>query len=123
MKLEAVSAARKTLTPFAVNHLAQAAAIASLDAEQELLERVEITVRERTRVRDALLAAGWTVPPTEANFVWLRLGEETLDFASECAKTGVSVRPFAGEGTRVSLGTPEENDVFLTAAEQYAKRR
>lgn len=117
------AAARKTLTPFAVNHLAQAAGIASLDAEEELLERVEATVQERTRVRDALLAGGWTVPPTEANFVWLRLGEETLDFAAECAKAGVSVRPFAGEGTRVSLGTPEENDVFLTAADQYAKRR
>jgi histidinol-phosphate aminotransferase len=117
------AAARKTMTPFAVNHLAQAAGIASLDAEDELLERVEATVKERTRVRDALLADGWSVPPTEANFVWLRLGEQTLDFADRCAKGGVSVRPFEGEGTRVSIGTPEENDVFLTAARQYDERR
>lgn len=117
------AAAGKTLVPFAVNHLAQAAGIASLDAEDELLERVEATVEERLRVRDALLASGWTVPPTEANFVWLRAGEDTLDFADACAKEGVAVRPFPGEGARVSLGTPEENDVFLSVATSYGKRR
>ncbi|MFI6576723.1 histidinol-phosphate transaminase [Nocardiopsis sp. NPDC050513] len=117
-----VAAVRKTLVPFAVNHLAQAAGIASLDARDELMERVAATVVERTRVREALVAAGWTVPPTEANFVWLRLGDDTLDFAAECAKTGVSVRPFDGEGARVSLGAPEENDVFLSVATAYAKR-
>ncbi|MFE9244826.1 histidinol-phosphate transaminase [Nocardiopsis sp. NPDC006938] len=117
------AAVRKTLVPFAVNHLAQAAGIASLDAEGELLERVETTVKERERVREALVAAGWTVPPSEANFVWLRLDEDTLDFAAACAREGVSVRPFDGEGARVSLGTPEENDVFLGVATAYARRR
>ncbi|OOC56313.1 MULTISPECIES: histidinol-phosphate transaminase [Nocardiopsis] len=116
-------AVRKTLVPFAVNHLAQAAGVASVGAEEELLERVADTVKERERVRDALIASGWTVPPTEANFVWLRVGEDTNDFAAECAKVGVSVRPFAGEGARVSLGTPEENDVFLSVATSYDKRR
>ncbi|MFE1166292.1 histidinol-phosphate transaminase [Nocardiopsis sp. NPDC058789] len=117
------SAVGKTLVPFAVNHLAQAAGIASLDAEGELLERVETTVKERERVRGALVASGWTVPPTEANFVWLRLDEDTLDFAAACAEAGVSVRPFDGEGARVSLGTPEENDVFLSVATDYPRRR
>lgn len=116
-------AVRKTLVPFAVNHLAQAAGIASLAAEDELLERVALTVKERDRVRDALVAAGWTVPRTEANFVWLRVDGDTLDFADACAREGVAVRPFDGEGARVSLGTPEENDVFLAAATAYPKRR
>ncbi|MEU0236614.1 histidinol-phosphate transaminase [Nocardiopsis sp. NPDC006198] len=118
-----VDAVRKTLVPFAVNHIAQAAGIASLDAEDELMERVAATVAERDRVRDALVASGWTVPPTEANFVWLRLDGDTLDFAAACAEAGVSVRPFAGEGARVSLGTPEENDAFLAVATSYAERR
>ncbi|GAB3742030.1 histidinol-phosphate transaminase [Nocardiopsis nanhaiensis] len=117
------SAAQKTLVPFAVNHLAQAAGIASLDAEEELLERVAATVKERERVRDALMASGWTVPPTESNFVWLRVDEDTTDFAAACAEKGVSVRPFDGEGARVSLGTPEENDVLLSVATAYSKRR
>src|SRR5580704_4727610 len=95
------AAVRATMLPFTVNRLAQAAAIASLAAEAELLERVEFTVKERTRVREALLADGWTVPPTEANFVWLRLGEHTPAFATACAEGGIAVRPFAAEGARI----------------------
>jgi histidinol-phosphate aminotransferase len=115
-------AIRKTLVPFGVNSLVQAAAVASLAAEAELLDRVEATVNERTRVREALLADGWTVPATEANFVWLRLGDDTAAFAADCAREGVSVRPFAGEGARVSIGEPEANDLFVAVARAFPRR-
>jgi histidinol-phosphate aminotransferase len=110
---------RKTYLPFTVNSVAQAAAIASLEAEGELLDRVASTVKERERVYDALVAQGWRVAPTEANFVWLRLDEDTMAFSAACDAAGVSVRPFAGEGARVSIGSPEENDAFLAVAELY----
>ncbi|NDU71695.1 histidinol-phosphate transaminase [Actinomadura sp. DSM 109109] len=113
---------RKTFLPFSVNSVAQAAGIASLDATGELMERVEGTVKERDRVRGALLADGWTVPPTEANFVWLRLGERTMEFSAACDAQGVSVRPFDGEGARVSIGSPEENDAFLAVASSFPHR-
>ncbi|MFF5263558.1 histidinol-phosphate transaminase [Actinomadura viridis] len=115
-------AIRKTYLPFSVNAIAQAAAVASLAATGELLERVEGTVKERERVRNALLADGWTVPPTEANFVWLRLGERTMEFSAACDAQGVSVRPFPGEGARVSIGSPEENDAFLAVAGAFPHR-
>jgi len=115
-------AARKTLLPFAVNRIAQAAAIASLAAEPELLARVEQVVKQRTRVRDELLAQGWSVPPTEANFVWLRLSEDTADFAAACARGGVSIRPFAGEGARISVGDEEDSEAFLDVARAYPRR-
>jgi len=115
-------AARKTLLPFSVNGIAQAAAIASLAAEPELLARVEMVVKERIRVRDELLAQGWSVPPTEANFVWLRLGEDTADFAAECARNGIGIRPFAGEGARISVGDEEDNEEFLAVARAYPRR-
>ena len=115
-------AARKTLLPFAVNTIAQAAAIASLAAEPELLARVDQVVKERARVRDELLAQGWSVPPTEANFVWLRLNEDTEDFAASCARDGIGIRPFAGEGARVSVGDEEDNEAFLAAARAYPRR-
>ncbi|WP_329249703.1 histidinol-phosphate transaminase [Actinoallomurus sp. NBC_01490] len=114
---------RKTYLPFTVSSVAQAAAIASLQAESELLDRVESTVKERGRVYDALVAQGWAVPPAEANFVWLRLGEDTMAFSAACDAAGVSVRPFAGEGARVSIGSPEENDAFLAVAEAYRAAR
>ena len=115
-------AVRATMLPFTVNRIAQAAAIASLAAEAELLERVELTVKERTRVREALIAEGWAVPPTEANFVWLRLGEHTADFAAACAASGIAVRPFGAEGARISIGDPEDNDTFLAVARGFAHR-
>ena len=47
-----------------------------------------MVVKERARVRDELLGQGWTVPPTEANFVWLRLGADTQDFAAAARRPG-----------------------------------
>jgi len=116
------AAVRKTMLTFTVNALAQAAAVASLEAEPELLERVEFVVGERDRVRAELLGQGWTVPESEANFVWLRLGADTADFAEACDRHGVSVRPFGAEGARISIGDREANDAFLAAARAYPRR-
>ncbi|MGI9008292.1 MAG: histidinol-phosphate transaminase [Streptosporangiaceae bacterium] len=115
-------AARKTMLTFAVNAVAQAAAVASLAAEGELLDRVDQVVAERERVHAGLTAMGWSVPPTQANFVWLRLGERTADFAARCDEAGLSVRPFGDEGVRVSIGEPEANDLFLAVARQHRGR-
>ncbi|MEU6862450.1 histidinol-phosphate transaminase [Streptomyces sp. NPDC046876] len=120
---EPVAAAlRKTAVPFGVSQLAQDAAVASLRAEDELMGRVGSLVAERTRVYETLLGQGWTVvPPTQANFVWMRLGERTAEFAAACEKAGVVVRPFPGEGLRVTIGETEANDLFLHTAEAFFK--
>jgi histidinol-phosphate aminotransferase len=116
------TAVRKTQLPFTVSALAQAAAIASLAAEAELLERVEIVLKERGRVRDELLGQGWTVPPSEANFVWLPLGPDTADFAAASDQAGVAVRPYPPDGVRVSIGEPEANDAVLAVARAWPRR-
>jgi histidinol-phosphate aminotransferase len=115
-------ALRKTAVPFGVSGVAQAAATASLRAEDELLERVELLVKERSRVHDALREQGWSLPASEANFVWLRLGEHTVNFAAACEAAGVVVRPFAGEGARVTIGELEANDIFLSVAADFAPK-
>ncbi|ORT57729.1 histidinol-phosphate transaminase [Streptomyces sp. CB03238] len=121
---EPVAAAlRKTAVPFGVSQLAQDAAVASLRAEDELLGRVGSLVCERQRVYEGLVGQGWTVPETQANFVWLRLGELTVDFAAACEQAGVVVRGFPGEGVRVTIGETEANDIFLRAAEAFRKER
>jgi histidinol-phosphate aminotransferase len=116
------AAVRTTMVPFSVNSVAQAAAIASLAAEAELMERVDMVVKERARVRDELLAQGWSVPSSEANFVWLRLAEDTQDFTAACERVGISIRPFGDEGARVSIGDKEANDAFLAVARAYPRR-
>jgi len=115
------AAARKTMLTFAVNAVAQAAAVASLAAEGELLDRVDLVVAERDRVRAELIEMGWTVPPTAANFVWLRLGEHTADFTEFCGQAGLAVRGFGGEGARVSIGEKAANDQFIRVARDYKR--
>ena len=74
---------------------------------------------ERVRVRDELIAAGFPVPPTQANFVWLPLGAQTSDFAAHCEREKVIVRPFAGNGVRVTVAGPDENAAFPAAARSF----
>ncbi|MCW5250360.1 histidinol-phosphate transaminase [Streptomyces sp. SHP 1-2] len=107
------TALRACAVPFGVSGLAQAAARASLEAEPELMERVGTLVSERARITGALRTAGWTVPDSRANFVWLRLGPRSRAFADACEAEGVMVRPFGDEGVRITVGTPEANDRLL----------
>jgi histidinol-phosphate aminotransferase len=72
-------------------------------------------------VRTALLRAGYTVPPSHANFVWVALGERTAAFAAHCLEQKVVVRPFHPEGVRVTVSSPEENDTLLAAALSFPR--
>jgi histidinol-phosphate aminotransferase len=110
---DVVAAIRKTQVPFSVSGLAQECAIAALGDSAEVERRAALTVAERDRVGKGLSAAGFEVPPSQANFVWLAIGEQAAGFSAHCESGGVLVRPFPGEGVRVTIGLPEENDVFL----------
>ncbi|MDQ3485925.1 MAG: histidinol-phosphate transaminase [Actinomycetota bacterium] len=113
-------AIRKCTLPFGVSVVAQAAAVASLEAEPELAQRVKELVVERERVWAGLVDAGWNIPRPEGNFVWFDLGAATTDFAAVCDTTGLSVRPFPGEGARVSIGEVEANDRLLEVARSWS---
>jgi histidinol-phosphate aminotransferase len=113
---ELVSVVRTCQVPFSVSALAQAAAVAALGQQEEVTRRARATVAERARVTAALRDLGFEVPDSAANFVWLPLGERSTPFAEHCAARRVLVRPFTGEGVRVTIGLPEENDAFLAAA-------
>jgi histidinol-phosphate aminotransferase len=112
-------AIRKCSLPFGVSGIAQAAAVASLGAEPELAQRVKELVAERERVWAGLRDAGWNIPRPEGNFVWFGLGEATTDFAAACGAAGLSVRPFPGEGARVTIGEVEANDRLLVVARSW----
>jgi histidinol-phosphate aminotransferase len=108
---------RKVVTPFSTNAVAQAAARAALRAADEMQRRVSKVVAERERVHKALLTLVSDIPDSQSNFVWLPLRDRAGEFAAACERRGVIVRAFQGEGVRVTIGTPEENDAFLTVAE------
>ena len=113
------AALRAVSLPFGVSSVAQVAAIASLASEKELLERVDALAAERDRVLAGVRAAGWDVADAQGNFVWFELGERTAAFAAAADEAGIVVRPFAGEGARVSIGETEANDRLLRLAADF----
>ena len=119
--VEIAQAIGKATPPFAVSDVAQAAAIASLDSRDELLDRVAGVVAERDAMRLALIDQGWPVPDAQGNFVWLPIADGALDLAAACAP--VSVRPFDGDGVRVTVGDPGVNARLLDAADRWRRAR
>lgn len=108
---ELIATLNKVAIPFAVNSVAQAGAIASLAAADELLERTEIIVQERDRV-----AAATGARHSEANFIWLPTAN-AAPIAAALSQEQVLVRAFP-EGLRVTVASPEENEIFLRAWEK-----
>ena len=113
------AALRKMYVTFSVNSLAQVAALASLDVADELLTRCQRIATERDRVRAELITMGYPVPDSQANFVWLPLGEHTAAFDDHCLEHKVVIRGFPGAGARVTVSDPAENEAFLAAARSF----
>lgn len=114
---DVIGALDKVALPFIVSGIAQVAALASLapQASAELDERVQGILAERDRVSAALASLGWPVVPSQANFVYLPVGDGAMDLFVRLEKQGLVTRPFEGEGVRISLGTPLQNDRLLEA--------
>ena len=104
-------------SPFNVNRLAQIAAMAALQETEYMQDCVSRTVRERERVRLALVGRGHTVAPSAANFLFFDAQEDASALAERLLFDGVIVKAWREtrfrEHLRVTIGTPEQNDHFL----------
>ncbi|APZ33010.1 histidinol-phosphate transaminase [Microbacterium aurum] len=117
-----LSAARTTGIPLSVTAAAEEAALASLDAEDELLERVGVIAQRRDRLAARLREAGWDVPEAQGNFVWLPAGDRALEVAAAFEAQDLIVRPFAGDGVRITVGEEESLDRVVDVAASVAPR-
>ena len=113
-------AVRKTAVPFGVSNVAQAAAVESLARSDELMERVNTVVARREWFEGELHNLGFNIPASQANFVWLALKERSMEFAQRCNDVAVAVRPFDGEGVRISIGEQEALIRVLEILKQYS---
>ncbi|MEX7470593.1 histidinol-phosphate transaminase [Mycobacterium adipatum] len=116
-----VTALGKVYVPFTATTISQAAAIASIDAADELLARTDAVVAERGRVSAALRAMGYELPSSQANFVWLVLPGRADEFTNAAADDRLLVRPYGQDGVRVTVAAPHENDAFLRFAEKWIR--
>jgi histidinol-phosphate aminotransferase len=115
-----MDAARSAAIPLSVIEFAQVAAIASLDNEDQLLERVGRIAVLRDQVWHSLVDQGWQVPRPHGNFVWLSTGQATTEAAEVFADHGVIVRPL-GDGLRVTIGEAGSVDKLLRAASEVMR--
>jgi histidinol-phosphate aminotransferase len=118
---DVIAAIDKTLFPFAVNGLAQAAAIAAIESIDVIQQRVDHILAERARVISSLSDAGWVLPDAQANFVYLPLGARTDEVYLGLEKRGVVTRPFSNEGIRVTIGSAEQNTRFVRTLAEVAR--
>jgi histidinol-phosphate aminotransferase len=106
---------RRAQAPFTVNSLAQVAALTALRYPGQVAARARVNHEERARIEKELAARQLEYVPSQANFVYLRAGSGA---ASELLTRGVIVRAMEEDWIRVTVGTVEENDRFLTALDQ-----
>jgi histidinol-phosphate aminotransferase len=105
--------------PFNVGALGQAAAISALDDHEHIEKSRALNTRERTRVAAGLSELGLTVPPSQANFVFVDAGRPGREIYEALLQKGVIVRPFGSTPfLRITVGTPPENDRMLAALGQ-----
>ena len=113
-------AVRATSLPFGVSVPAQAAVLASLEAEAELLERVAHLVAQREVLVAGLRSLGLEIPDTQANFVWLPAGPRTQAWGDHFADAGAMARAYRADnehdGVRITVGEDEANAYVLELA-------
>jgi histidinol-phosphate aminotransferase len=113
---EIVTAIAKVRRAFDVNTFAQAAALASLDQSEELARRRAVNAEGLVQLEKIMREHGLEPPASVANFLFAEVGEDSRPLFEQLLHEGVIVRPAGGFGApgaiRVTVGTPEENDLF-----------
>lgn len=117
---ELIAMIERVRLAFSVNNLAQAASLAAIEHASKNQSRVDALVAERNRVSDALAGLGVPVVPSQANFVFIAIGEASERVALELEQRGLVVRPFGGFGIRITVGDASENDRVIDAMAQLS---
>lgn len=104
--------------PFNSNSFAQVAARVALADQEYVQQYVAMNRTQRARVTAELRGMGFTVAPSQTNFVLVKFSSPGREIYEKLLRKAVIVRPMPTPIThwlRVSIGLPEENDLFLAA--------
>lgn len=113
-------------TTFSVSSVAQAAAVAALDDKPHTDKAVRNNTEQSQPLAQGIAELGYRVVPTWANFIYCELGEDAAAVAKQLQAEGVIIRPLGPWGAptaiRITIGTPEQNAVFLSAFRRVMAR-
>jgi histidinol-phosphate aminotransferase len=113
-------------TTFSISTVAQAAALAALDDEAHVGKTLKNNAEQAERLTAGITELGYSPIPTWTNFLYCELGDDAAAVAKRLQAEGVIVRPLgpwdAPTAVRITIGTPEQNDVFLKAFKKVMER-
>jgi histidinol-phosphate aminotransferase len=109
-------------TPFNVNLLVQAAALAALEDGEFRARSIANNLEGRAFLAAAFQARGLEFVPTQGNFICFRTRRPAVDLCEDLLKRGVIIRALRSFGldywNRVTIGTREMNERFLDGLDQ-----
>lgn len=125
-KEDIISEMNKLRPPFNTNSIAQNAALWALKDDEHVKRSREINEQGKRFLYKELDALSLKYVPTEANFIYVLLGQENLpcppllkggagELYNKLLRQGVIVRPVGPQEIRVTIGLPEENNRFIEA--------
>jgi len=113
-------------TTFSVSAPAQAAALAALKDDDHVQKALVNNSEQAGRLSEGMRELGYEATPTWANFLYCELGEDAAAVAQRLQAEGVIIRPLGPWGAptaiRITIGTPEQNEIFLTAFRKVMER-
>ncbi|MBL1121087.1 histidinol-phosphate transaminase [Streptomyces sp. 110] len=112
-----VEAMRLVRLPYHLSTFTQAAARAALSHHQRMAETVRLLIAERRRVTQELTSLGFTVAPSDGNFLLFGSFPDAAAAWNRYVDRGVLLRDVGIDGhLRTAIGSPTENDAFLAAS-------
>ena len=114
-----VAMLRRTQLPFTVTSLGQVAATEALRHQDQLRQRIADNAAGRAWLTEQLGARNVAVAPSQANFVMVLTHHDPAALARAFLERGVIIRTL-GSMTRVSVGTPAENERFISVWDEVA---
>lgn len=117
-QVETLTELKKSQPPFSVTQIGQAAAAASVGNRAELRTRATANATGRRHLLDVLAERDLPAPPSQANFVFTRIGDDSGKVFQRFVEKGVIIRPMGEGWVRVTVGTEEENVRFVAALDE-----
>ncbi|WP_208951124.1 histidinol-phosphate transaminase [Rahnella sp. ChDrAdgB13] len=114
---ELVNLLDRVRTPFNINRSAQTAAVAALQDKQHVRDSIALVTAQREKMAAELMALGFTVAPSHANFLFFDCGQPSAELAQRLLTFGVIIKPWRETGyenwIRVSVGNEQDNRQFM----------
>ena len=110
---EIIENINKIRGPFNVNSLAQAAALAALEDQDFIKESYRVNKEGKEYLYDEFNKMNLEFAPSETNHIFVNVQRNGSEVFIELQKKGMIIRPMVGTWIRVSIGTMEQNKVFI----------